>query len=303
MTLWFNLICRYPSVITAQFLIGCGADVTATDIAYNSPLHYLSAFAIRDSEARTEHQYELYNLMVNSKMSSYDQLSGMSPRTSLSSSSSDQMSPLDMKPAFFSKCPPYYGGEYSVHMDAVNIFGQTPMQSSTSLLSDIIFGNTKQVYSLKCFAARAVHQKYLFCDTCKNKTGKFELERLWSDNPSPNQRYIKLLRYNQTLANNCKVPKAKYRFSYLDKYCSHNVRHYCEQHAWNVMNYFAEKLSISLELAQFVEMHGPCKFLHLSSAEERNYSLGSPNHKCTAQHDECSASLSDCIDESSPNTE
>ena len=265
-------------MITAQFLIRCGADITATDIAFNSPLHYLAAFAIHDSEAKTEYHYDLYNLMMATKMSSVDQFTYLSPRMLVSSLSSlEQISSLDTKPVIFSKCSPYYGGEYSAHMDAVNIFGQTPMQTSTSLLSDFIFDNTKHIYPLKCFAARAVHQKYLFCDTCRNKTGKFDLDHLRTESSCPNPRYIKLLRYNQTLANDCKVPKAKYRFSYLEKYCSHMIVDYCQNHVWNTMNNFAEKMSISLELAQFVEMHGPCKFLHFPYVNHSDSSSERPS--------------------------
>lgn len=265
-------------MVTATFLIRCGADVTTTDVAYNSILNYLSAFTIRDSEARMEQMYELHNLIINTKMSCSGRPDGpdltisCSPRSSLSSTSEQSFLSICSSvhsQSTYSKCPPYYGGESSVHHDAVNIFGQTALQSSTSMFSDIIFRNSKQVASLKCLAARSVHQRFLFCKSCRTKTGKFELERLWSENPVPNQRYIKLLRYNQVLAKNCKVPKGeKIRFAYLDGYCSHNIVDYSQSHVWHMMNYFAQRLSISLELAQFVEMHGPCKFLHFSCPQE-----------------------------------
>ncbi|KAI2808130.1 Protein fem-1 B [Blomia tropicalis] len=275
-----NLFIRYPSVVTAHFLIQCGADVTATDIAYNTPLHYFSAFCIRDSEARADQQFELFSLLTQTKMSALDQVIPFCSSESsfnndgelkLSNGVQTDIQQTLINRAQHFRCPPYYGGEFSIHIDAVNVLGQTPIQASTSLLSDIMFGNLKKLNTLKCLSARAVHQRYLICDMCRNKSTNCSLDTPWLEKYISNQRIMKLLRYNHTLLANLRHRKNKNGLEYLNHYCCHSLTDYSPQMVWHTMNRFANKLSISVELAQFVEMHGPCKFIHYTSSKEFNH--------------------------------
>lgn len=267
-------------MITARFLILCGADVTATDFAFNTPLHFLSAFTIRDSEARTENQYELYNMIINARMSYPDLVnspllasSSFSDGTQVAKEGCTSVSPSVTSTA---KCHPLYGGECAAHLDAVNIFGQTAMQSSASVLSDVIFRNSKHVFSLKCFAARVVHKSFLFCESCQKKTGAFELNNSTaaaiasasggSSSLAEKARAVKLLRYSETMAEMTRAPRGtRMRFPHLDSYSLHGITYYDHHLVWHVMVTFAQKLNIDLDLAQFVEMHGPCKFVHFPS--------------------------------------
>lgn len=146
------------------------------------------------------------------------------------------------------------------------------MQSSASVLSDVIFRNSKHVFSLKCFAARVVHKSFLFCESCQNKTGAFQLNNSTAaaiafgsggSSLAENARAVKLLRYSETMAEMTRAPRGtRMRFPHLDSYSLHGITNYDEHVVWHAMIQFAQKLNIDLDLAQFVEMHGPCKFVH-----------------------------------------
>nr|XP_027206199.1 protein fem-1 homolog B-like [Dermatophagoides pteronyssinus] len=215
-----------------KLLLKCGANTNVYDIIYNTPLHYLSFYG---------HE--------------------------------NQLSIRELTPIFKDLVNHIYYGKYvrnalhhfdyadlqSVHLDAVNIYNQTAFHIYPNLMYCSKYSDIN-LFPLKCLAARVLHRMFFRCGDCKtvkndenakddvsmhvyNQLDDWFLEL--QDVPS----YIVL---NESLKNTMK--------NHLPL---HEGLPYKAKEIWKLIDTFSERLGISAKLVEFIELHGPCKFVHL----------------------------------------
>lgn len=238
-----------------------GSDLSACDILYNTPMH-LAAMLMHDSQHYTKtincsslsNDHAGWNDFINKIVHRDDYLVDI---VSLKSS-----------------CPRYYGGERVVHLDQQNIFGmdiadmirvQHKCRKSyiTFLNNGYMFSKKNGRLTLKCLAAKKVHEQYLRCDGCR--TGRAKLYR---------HKFVE----NSNIANvSSKIVLQGEKYKYFEM-CRNLAHIWTEQsqqlvqlhpivrfhapYVWRVMQAMSRRLGISIELLQFIEMHGPCKFVY-----------------------------------------
>ncbi|OTF70611.1 hypothetical protein BLA29_008695 [Euroglyphus maynei] len=229
---WSMGIYHIKSIL--KLLLKCGANTNVYDKLYNTPMHYLSYYG-RKKEMSIRELAPIFNDLVEHIYY------GKYVRNALHH--------FD------------YADLQTIHLDAVNIYNQTAYHIYPNLIycsknPDI------NLFPLKCLAARVLHSMYLRCNECKNVENfdeKFKnLDPYHDNNDGRNIWHLKLknlpshIMMSDSLSNTMK------------KYCNkHQVLPYLAKEVWKLIDTFSEQLKISAKLMEFIELHGPCKFVHL----------------------------------------
>jgi len=153
------------------------------------------------------------------------------------------------------KIPLFYGGEVRAHLDAVNVLGKTAFQMNRNVLTNIVLNQFQTVPALKCLAARMVHKKYF-----QEVAYQFTLVDMGERAQASCTNFIK---YVNGLLTSDFVGHGKNVSSYMHNFEQLEVDMRSPEAALKLMLHYSDKLKLSLELIQFVEMHGPCKFAHI----------------------------------------
>ena len=251
----------------AKLLIKCGAMTNVYDRMYNTPLHYFTCFQLEDNTL--EDILDMLDIFQTTSI------------------------PRAISNSMRLHCSPHYAGLTTLHIDAVNALNQVAFQSFSTTSQDNIllqevslshitlqqhnsFNN--QIFSLKCLAARSLHLLYMRCHYCQGTVREeigestkinprdYDTHYGWHDEDrelfishesTPELCYLSF--YNQQLSTYANKPQ------HLTKhYKEHKLIEYNWQHVWKMTKYFRRKLNIPIELVQFIELHGPCKFTNLT---------------------------------------
>ena len=204
---------------------------------HNTPLHYLALFCMKDTSARFDDHIKLIESIVKCRVS----------KLNLLPHSTEE----DVNQR---KLPLFYGGEVKAHLDAVNIFGRTFFQMNRNVLTNILLNPFHSVPNLKCLAARMVHKKYF-------EEVAFQFTLLDSHPTEASCEnfvsYINGFLPTDFIGHGGDVRSYIHNFELID------INMQNPEVSLKLMLHYSKTLKISLELVQFVEMHGRCKFAHI----------------------------------------
>lgn len=232
----------FPHINQIKLLLKCGANTNVYDDLYNTPLHYLSyngrerGMSIRKLvpyfNELVDHIY--YGKYVHNALHHFD-----------------------------------YADLQSVHLDAVNIYNQTAFHIYPNLLFCYKQPNLN-LFPLKCLAARVSHRIYLRCKNCKNVfTNLYEkiesilnrMDGYYDPQEKLHEKFRNLPLHpsiNKSLPNTMEIYPHK-----------HQIKPYRAKEVWKLIDKYSERLKISAKLLEFIELHGPCKFIHQIDCDEQ----------------------------------
>lgn len=223
------------------FLIKMGSDLVATDILYNTPLHFIHLlhrdffFIEKVLKLQVSVDSVLPNVEENKFLKNAEHM-----------------------------VPPFYGGTRELHTDCCNVFDQTPV----SILHKDVPILAGQVLKLQCYAARAVHLTHFMCHhhgSIENGSPNISLEKILIRFPSAIFTYLDVFRKifvdEATKRQKASLPLTRMQM-HIMKYHFGSVQRYDAAHVANVMNRLSARYNLSFEQLQLIEMHGPCKFMH-----------------------------------------